>query len=182
MFFEQLEAARRGVDLKVFLCGASIQRGQRPPVECRDAALRYHVMERLEAEGYAVILGEDDEFYRAARAAFKGQTTYAHHELLLAAKHVDLTILFPCSAGSFAELGMFAAASGVTRKLLIIIDDRAEYRHGYIANGPALMAEYGGTVVEFVSYDDIERVWDVLHEHLNRITIRKITDEIFTRR
>jgi hypothetical protein len=180
-FFEKLSDARRKVDVKIFLCGASIQRGQPPPAERREAALRYEVMERLEGQGCPVILGEDDAFYRAARAVLKEHATYAHHELFLAADHADLTVVFPCSAGSFAELGMFAAARGVTRKLLIFIDDQAEYRNGYIANGPALMAEYEGTFVEFVSYDDIERVWTVLQRHVNRIAMGKIKDEILTR-
>jgi len=181
-FNARLRSARKRLDLKVFLCGAAIERHNPPPPESREAALRYRIMQLLVESGCEVILGEDAEFYHAARDVLKAKVTYAHHELLLAARHADVTVVFPCSAGSFAELGMFAAAAEITRKLIVVIDDKDEYREGYIANGPALMAEYEGTAVEFLPYENVDAVWRFLLPRLDAVAMRRIKDEIFTGR
>ena len=106
--------------LKVFLCGASVDRNVRPRKSRRNARLRHEIMERLEAGNCEVVLGEDKEFYTAARDVLAAEHDIAKQELALL-DHVDLTVVFPCTAGSFAEVGMFALIVSLAPRLVIVV-------------------------------------------------------------
>jgi len=172
-FEEWLTTEVEPVHLTVFLCGARITRDE-CAYEHPSAQLRYCVMDRLERSGHTVILGEDTVFYTAAQKALRTRISHADHEYFLAKGFADLTIVFPCSAGSFAELGMFAAIEDIAQRLLVIIDDRAEYREGYIARGPARMAQNNHAVVKFAAYGDVEGIWTLIEGMLYDARLRKL--------
>ncbi len=162
--------------LKVFLCGARITRGE-CAYERPEARLRYEIMGRLERSGCTVMLGEDTGLYKAAQKALRARISHADHEFFLASGFAELTIVFPCSAGSFAELGMFAVSERIAQRLLVIIDDRAEYKEGYIAKGPARMAQNNQAVVEFAAYEDIEGIWALIAGALDNARLKKLKRE-----
>jgi hypothetical protein len=157
-----LEDRLKTVRLCVFLCGAGIARGHPPEPDEREAHLRYSVLQRLAEAECDVVLGEDGDLYRATREVLRGRLSYADHEFLFSTIAAELTVIFPCSAGSFAELGMFAVSDEIARNMVVIIDDSTEYREGYIAKGPALSAEGRKAVVKFMSYDDVEGIWEFI--------------------
>ena len=180
--FEQtLLRELRQVCLTVFLCGASISRDERPRWNQRNARVRHEIMERLEDEGCKVVLGEDKAFYTAARAVLAENHNLVNQELALT-KHAHLTVIFPCSAGSFAEVGMFALLPHVGSRLVIVVDDRDGFEEGYIAKGPVLMAEKNDAQVAFIPYDNIDEVWRFVSKAVDRAREREWRSEIFVQR
>lgn len=169
---QRLNEGLRRIRLQVFLCGETIDRSVRPRRTKRNARLRHDIMQRLEDEDCVVVLGEDKEFYTAARDVLAQQHDIANQELALA-DHADLTVIFPCSAGSFAEIGMFALLRHVGPRLVIVVDDRDGFREGYIAKGPVLMAEKNNAQVAFISYENIDDVWAFVGAAVDKARIKE---------
>jgi hypothetical protein len=86
----------------------------------------------------------------------------------------DAVIIFPSSPGSFCELGYFAAADGISEKMLILLDSAFSKKRGYLHYGPAKQASlYGAKVLE-VDYEDIDGIKSEVSSFVKRIAQKKM--------
>lgn len=131
----------------IFLCGPNLGSG-RP-----GAKLRNELMERLEADNFEVVLGEDDGL-ESLREEFSG--LYAHdNELAFIKKECGAIVLIADSVGSYCELGLFAhkqSHDDTNRTDFILIVDREfKGKPSYLNEGPAKAIEHFGIVF----YEDL---------------------------
>jgi hypothetical protein len=112
-----------------------------------------------------VTLGEHKGTVRAYAAQI-GRRAFnlADHEFALVKNHMDLVIIFPCSPGSFAELGMFCLVEDVAEKMRIIVDRERKRSKGYVMLGPVKAAEQNKARVVFVDYKHRDNVWKEIKE------------------
>jgi hypothetical protein len=77
---------------------------------------------------------------------------------------MDLVIIFPCSPGSFAELGMFCLVEDVAEKMRIIVDREFRTSKGYVMLGPVRAAALNNAKVVYVDYKRRDEVWNEIKE------------------
>jgi hypothetical protein len=108
-----------------------------------------------------VKFGEHQDLIRAFRSATgKAAANLADHELSLARRRkMDLVIIFPCSPGSFAELGMFSMTKKIASKMIVFVDHRHRNKKSYLSHGPIKAAQLRSARVYFVDYADRARIW-----------------------
>jgi len=175
-FFATVDRKLRSKRVRVLLCGASLS-GSVPQPDDLNRYVRYEIKRRLERHGAQVVLGEDERLYDAFRKAARVEVSLADFELIFAAYNVDLVIMFPCSPGSFAELGMFAFVEKTAGRLIIVIDDREDHSGGFVVRGPVVQAKENGGRVKCLRYDDISGIWDFVEETVNRERVRKVRND-----
>ena len=177
-FFATVDAKLKAKRVRVLLCGATLS-GSVPKPDDFNRYLRYEIKRRLEEDGAQVVLGEDELLYDALRKAAKVEVGLADFELIFAAYSVDLVIMFPCSPGSFAELGMFALVEKTAWRLIIVIDDREDHSGGFVTRGPVVQAKENGGRVKCLRYDDINGIWDFVRNTVDSERVRKVRNETF---
>jgi len=175
-FFATVDRKLKSKSVRVLLCGASLS-GSVPKPDDFNRYLRYEIRRRLEEDGTRVVLGEDEQLYDALRKAARMEVGLADFELILAAYSVNLVVMFPCSPGSFAELGMFALAEQTAGRLIIVIDGREDHSGGFVTRGPVVQAKENGGRVRCLRYDDIDGIWDFVKETVNRERLRQVRNE-----
>jgi hypothetical protein len=108
-----------------------------------------------------VRLGEHKDLISAfKRAAGRAAANLADHELGLARKkNMDLVVIFPCSPGSFAELGMFSMAKTIASKMVVFVDRRHRKENSYLKHGPISAARLRSARVFYVDYSDRDHIW-----------------------
>jgi len=141
----------------VFLCGPTLKDADKNP----GSALRGKIRERLVAEGFEVVLGEDDGLEEVRLKLSDG---YAHdNELEFIRRECSAIVLVAGSVGSFCELGLFvhwlARNSDRTCDLILLADKKFELDKSYFNEGPAKAADDFGKTL-FVDFEtaDIEPV------------------------
>ncbi|MDR7088228.1 hypothetical protein [Cellvibrio fibrivorans] len=153
MFAKDLEGAFENRKFVVFLCGPSLDLASSDNA----AALRKCIKEKLEAENFDVVLGEDDGL-EALRKKFSGM---AHdNELQFIQNHSNAVILIAASVGSFCELGLFSHqhvhANARKTDFILIMDEAYKDDVSYMNEGPAKAIDtFGGQLVhcDFSAFD-----------------------------
>jgi len=74
------------------------------------------------------------------------------------ARTIDLVVIFPCSPGSFAELGMFSREESIATKMAIFLDVGYGDSKGYIVEGPVAAARLRQSKVYVFDYSDREAI------------------------
>jgi hypothetical protein len=155
----------RGLDkfgVRVFLCGSSRKPKRAGPGRPRQRDIRAFLKNKLasEVKRCVVRLGEHKEMIRAySEPTGRRASNLAIHEYALVKDHMDIVIIFPCSPGSFAELGMFCMARPVAEKMRIIINRKYKKNKGYVMLGPVKAATQNNARVVFVDYRNRRNVW-----------------------
>jgi hypothetical protein len=158
-------STRRGLDrfpVRVFLCGSAGKSKTPSGSRKRHRDIRTFIKSKLNSEmkHCVVRLGEHRENIRAfAEATGPRAANLADHEFALVRNHMDLVIIFPCSPGSFAELGMFCLTKRVAEKMRILINSNYKKSRGYVMLGPVKAAEQNNAKVIFVNYRNRSAVW-----------------------
>jgi hypothetical protein len=135
----------------VFLCGPSLSGTDAP------AQLRRTIKERLEAEKFEVVLGEDDGLDNPDihEIGINAQD----NELAFIGSHCNAVVIIASSAGSFCELALFSwhlvhehgeIDSGKT-DCIVLISNEFESHKSYLNSGPAKAARSFGKV-EFINF------------------------------
>ena len=79
----------------------------------------------------------------------------------------DSVVIIPSSAGSLAELGLFALDDDVAPKMIVLFD--RQYRRvkgSFVMEGPKLALDKRGADIEFVDYANFDRVWALVEKQL----------------
>ncbi len=151
------------VTVNVFLCGKARSGKSRTP-SARD--IRSFLQTKLEAEfkSCRVKLGEHKGLMKVYKqVAGKAAFNLADHEFALA-KTIDLLVIFPCSPGSFAELGMFSREDTIAPKMAIFLDSKFRRSKGYIVDGPIAAARLRHSQVFTLDYSDQAAVLAVVKD------------------
>jgi hypothetical protein len=151
-FAKDLEGVFDSKKFVVFLCGPSLKEAEKKPA----AALRRRIMVELNAEGFDVVLGEDDGL-EDLRKQFSGM---AHdNELQFIQGYSNAVVLIASSVGSFCELGLFSHqhVHSNSRKtdFILLLDEQYEGDVSYLNEGPALAIKNFGELIHcnFSSFD-----------------------------
>jgi hypothetical protein len=156
-FAQSVEDLYRRNRSVVFLCGPTLKAAD----ECPAAALRLRLQQRLLAEGFEVVLGEDDGLEEVRLKLSEG---YAHdNELEFIQRECSSIVLVAGSVGSFCELGLFvhwlARSPDRTCDLVLLAEKRFELDKSYFNEGPARAADdFGKTFFVDFATADIEPV------------------------
>jgi len=137
----------------VFLCGPSLNVQEPNP----GAVLRKKLQDLLEANGFEVVLGEDDglELLR------KKYMQMAHlNEVKFIEKECGAIILIADSVGSYCELGLFSYVQpqySHTTDFIVVVDKKYEPAVSYLNEGPARAVRSHGLVI-YTKLDEYEGV------------------------
>ena len=167
--FEQtLHTALDSVSLTVFLCGKALAKS-------RAKDLRLYLKEKLENEitSCRVKLGEHRQLMKRYRnAAGNRAFNLADHELVIA-KQIDLLVIFPCSPGSFAELGMFSVEASIAAKMVVFLDARFRKSRSYVVEGPVAAAKRRNSIIYVMKYSDREKIFKKVLDVVLKIRANK---------
>jgi len=189
-----LKTERNNAEVRVFLCGQGID-PQKTLSELAAAKSdkRAYLWERLEQDfdGCKVLLGEHDHLIEAYSHIFQAKTkdprkvNLAKFEATLS-KHVHLIVLFPESAGSFAELGLFTCPGGVPEKLFVIVEKHREhepsYQNGFLGRGPIAEVKSARGWVRFLDYANLDEIYEAVSEVVAGIFEDVTTKNIFIKK
>jgi hypothetical protein len=161
-------------EVKVFLCGQGFDESRNIEDQI-DTNMRAYLKVNIELQvkGCVVTLAEHKKLIDAYSRAIGDPSPSSQHanltdyELQLAG-WADLIVILPSSAGSIAELGMFAVAKKITPKLLIFFDQSYGIQ-SYIWNGPIRAAAPRGAKVVVTEYKNIDQILDTV--------VRRVRDE-----
>jgi hypothetical protein len=163
-YFQATVRSLEKIPVNVFICGSEIIRGRKAERDGRRHDIRLFLKARMERQlkRCAVKLGEHRALIRAySKAVGSRATNLADHEFALAkSKKMDLIIVFPCSPGSFAELGMFCLVDKIAQKMRIFVKRKFRGSKGYLMQGPVKAAEQYNAKVFFVNYSARDHIWD----------------------
>lgn len=126
----------------VFLCGPSLN-----DLSVEGAQLRKDLQDAMEAEGFEVVLGEDDGLEKL-REMFGH---YAHeNELQFIQGQCNAVVLIASSPGSLCELGLFSYKKVHSEEnktdFILIVADKYKGKRSYINEGPVTAIEDFGKV------------------------------------
>ena len=149
-----MEAAKEA-PFVVFLCGPTLD----PNKVTQGATLRANIRTALEAEGFEVVLGEDESIDNPLIRDIG--INIQDSEIEFVAKYCNAIVLVAGSVGSFCELGLFswhfAHDKGIikNREFILLVDEQYEHPPSYLNQGPALAVHGHGTLhfVDFETYD-----------------------------
>lgn len=151
-FANDLEDAFDQRKFVVFLCGPTLDKAGEDPA----STLRLRFKEELEAEGFEVVLGEDDGL-EGLRNKYDGM---AHdNELQFIQGHSNTVLLIASSVGSFCELGLFSYhhVRDNARKtdFILILDEKYKNDVSYLNEGPAKAIDNYGKLMhgDFTKFD-----------------------------
>ncbi|WP_150110483.1 retron St85 family effector protein [Granulicella mallensis] len=185
--FEAFVGGRaRKIFVNVFLCGKAFDSTlSASDLVKRD--IRAYLNERLTAtnKNCRVFFGEHTDLinqYAKAMGNITGiplkNTNLALFEMQLA-HFVDLIVIFPSSAGSFAELGMFVAKESLGKKLFLIQEPTHRTAKSFVAKGPVdFVVKRSGTVL-YLDYTDMESVYKAVQAKITALHEVKLSDELF---
>jgi hypothetical protein len=171
--------------VKLFLCGKAFN--PNIPIEDQgETDLRAFLLLKLEAEvsECRVFLGEHTELinqYNQARfgSRLSEETTNLSHFEMALANYVDLVVIFPESAGSFVELGMFSAAGQIAKRLLIIADKNYEQYASFVKRGALRAAVERNAKVEWLHYSDRDAIFASVKERVNMVKEHRVIERYF---
>lgn len=180
-FERTLETALDSVPLSVFLCGKALKaRNAREKSGRKD--LRLYLQVRLENEfkSCRVRLGEHRRWMQiygkvVRRVAFN----LADYEIALASK-IDLLVIFPCSPGSFAELGMFSVEDQIAEKMVIFLDSKFRKSRSYVVNGSIAAAKRRKSTVFVMKYSERQKIWGKIRDLVLKIRANKGKAKLLT--
>ena len=139
----------------VFLCGPALNNDEKP-----SSGLRARLKERLELEGFEVVLGEDEGLEDARlRLGINAQD----NELEFIRRSCNAIIVIADSEGAYCELGLFSwhvvhksgvIKNGTNADLIVLVDQKYENHTSYLNEGPVAAARGFGQVyfIDFESY------------------------------
>ncbi|MEB8387427.1 hypothetical protein OO012_09320 [Rhodobacteraceae bacterium KMM 6894] len=143
--------------------------------------LRYALHKEMTEQGHHVYLGEDVELRTNGQKHYgkkSNAVTFERHHIL---NHCDALIVLPSSVGSFCEAGDWVSTPKTCEKMLMIIEKQYEGETNYVNLGPVEMARMFHASVEYLDYDDLERVLDVCMTHLEDIAQATRVDMLYGR-
>ena len=163
-FFQFAKGDYDDIQVKVFLCGEALD-PLRTIEDQQHSNLRAYLKVKMEEQvkGCTVTLAEHKKLidaYTEATAEPEGYANLTDYELVLA-RWENIIIILPSSAGSIAELGMFAVLPKFTPKLLIFFDQS----HGFLSylwNGPVKAAAPRGSKVVVTDYKNVEQILETV--------------------
>ena len=160
---EELVKAAEESPFIVFLCGPTLNTDDpKPP-----AVLRNSLKEKLDEEGFEVVLGEDDGLEDARlQLGINAQD----NELEFIRHYCNAVIVVAASVGSFCELGLFSwhfvhengvIENGSNTDFIVLVDHQFEEDKSYLNEGPvnAVLGFGQAHFVDFSKYtaDEIIR-------------------------
>jgi len=166
-FFQFVKGDFDDEEVKVFLCGQGLDEAVNIEDQV-DTNIRAYLKVNIERQvkGCIVTLAEHKKLIDAyTRAIGEPANSTLHANLtdyeLQLANWADLIVILPSSAGSIAELGMFAVAKKITPKLLIFFD-QAYGLQSYIWNGPIRAAAPRGSKVVVTEYANVDQILETV--------------------
>jgi hypothetical protein len=169
-FTRDLTAGLDRIPLSVFLCGKGIAA---KPSSRRDIRTYLQTMLESEIKSCRVRLGEHKLLIGVYRKAVgPSATNLADHEFELA-NRIDLLVIFPSSAGSIAELGMFCLEDAIAQKMVIFLSRRYRRSRSFVVNGPVAAAKRRNSKVFFVNYSDRKQIWKAVKNLVLNIRANK---------
>lgn len=141
-FGDELAEVFSGQKMVVFLCGPSLS-----DLTADGAKLRKDLMDAMVAEGFEVVLGEDDGL-EDLRAKYGH---YAHeNELQFIQGQCNAVVLIASSPGALCELGLFSYkkvhAEDDKTDFILILDEKYKGYKSYINEGPVTAIDDFGKV------------------------------------
>jgi hypothetical protein len=179
-FYQFVKGDLDDEEVKVFLCGEGLDESRKIEDQT-DSNIRAFLKVKIEEQvkGCKVTLAEHKKLIEAYSRAIGeiGGPQYENltdYELQLA-HWADLVVILPNSAGSIAELGMFAVAKQIAPKLLIFFDQTYGLK-SYIWNGPirAACAPTRRSQVVVTEYKNVGQILDTV--------VRRVRQEKSTKR
>ena len=171
-FTSTLTSALEKVTVNVFLCGKGLASNPSETFGNGESDLRLFLQDKLQNEitNCRVKLGEHRSLIERYRDA-AGDVAFnlADHEFVVA-RTIDLVVIFPCSPGSFAELGMFSREESIAAKMAIFLDTKYSDSKGYIVEGPVAAAKIRKSSVYTMDYSDRNAI---LREIVRLVMIRR---------
>ena len=146
---EDIRKATEEIDFVVFLCGPSIKDYIKDPDPSKHdpaVVLRAKIKEDLEANGFDVVLGEDDGL---EEPRLKIRRNAQDNELQFISKYCNAVIIVTASTaiGAFCELGLFSWHFSHPKGLLkhkksekdfiLLVEKEYEGQRSYFNEGPA---------------------------------------------
>lgn len=166
-----LAASKMAIQLKIFIAGPFISKAWSAKTLAKQsdsAKLRISLIEYIERElHHKATLGEHRGVAEMAVKSFDKLATVVLSEIAMV-EDADSVIMLPCSPGSFCELGAWSARDDISRKMLILADKRYEKEKSYLKLGVFKLAEDGGARVEWVDYQDVIAVKNIVKDHVNK--------------
>jgi hypothetical protein len=171
-FTNALTTALDKVTVNVFLCGKGLPPSTSEATANEGWDLRLFLQDRLQTEikNCRVKLGEHRSLIERYRIA-AGDVAFnlADHEFAMA-RTIDLVVIFPCSPGSFAELGMFSREESIAAKMAIFLDAQYGDSKGYILEGPVAAARIRKSTIYTLDYSNRNAI---LKEIVQLVMIRR---------
>jgi len=165
----------------IFLCGPGMKK--KPAYGRKVIDIRSFVKSKLknELKHCEVKIGEHREMIRAfAEAVGRRAANLADHEFALAKKKgIDLIIIFPCSPGSFAELGMFCLTESIAGKMRIFVNRRHRKKKSYLMEGPVKAAEQNNAKVFYIHYSRRNEIWHEIKDIVLEVKAKKRRRKLF---
>lgn len=150
---DELVRASEDSPFIVFLCGPTLKAEEPKP----SAILRAQLKELLEAEGFQVVLGEDEGL---EDVQLDLGINAQDNELEFIRKHCNAVIVIADSVGAFCELGLFSwhfvHKNGVIKSdtdFILLVDQEYESDKSYLNEGP-FNAVAGFGQAQFVNLGD----------------------------
>ena len=171
------------IPVNIFLCGSALDERAKRERRGNPLDIRLFLKRKLEdgLKHCDVKLGEHKALIRAFAQAVGGRAAnLADHEFALAKERMDLVIIFPCSPGSFAELGMFCLVEGIAAKMRIFIHKEYRNKKSYIIQGPVKAAEQNNAKIFFVDYCQREKIWNSVREVVLEVKAKKRKRELLS--
>ncbi len=87
-------------------------------------------------------------------------------------------IIIPGSAGSLAELGLFSLDDDIHPKTLVLFNKKHvnNNKETFITLGPNISYNTGKATVEPVDYSDLNLVWEIVDDFLDKIKAIKFAN------
>lgn len=163
------------IPVNIFLCGPGIKKKRMTRGGTSRMDIRTFIKSKLQTEMRRcdVKMGEHQGSIRAfGEAVGQRAANLADHEFaLVTRKGLDLLLIFPCSPGSFAELGMFCLVADVAEKMAIFVRPRYRRSKGYVLQGPVKAAEQNNARVFF--YRHRNKIWEEIRDIVLGVKARK---------
>jgi hypothetical protein len=182
-YLQETQKDLERISVNMFLCGEGRSQPRRKGTS-DGVDIRSFLKEKIRTELVRcdVKLGEHVELMKAFREVAGKSSNLADHELALARrKKMDLVIIFPCSPGSFAELGMFSVAEKIAPKMIVFVDHRHKRKNSYLRHGPIKAATLRRARVFFVDYKKRDHIWRTVRDLVIEQKSKKRSSKLLTR-
>lgn len=157
---QDLVQAARDSPFVVFLCGPTLKEDAPKP----SSILRKNLINALEAEGFEVVLGEDDGLEDARLGL---GINAQDNELEFIRRHCNAVIVIADSVGAFCELGLFSwhfvheggvIKNGTNADFIVLVDQQYKLDKSYLNQGPVSAVDGFGRAlfIDFGVFDGVE--------------------------